>query len=277
MRYPKGSIQLNESRDLPLLRQILRSGFVTHSQLLEFSRLTHYERSRNSFHWRMRRLVGRGLVVRETLPAGTGDAVYSVASTAATLLQSMGEYCLVGSGRFDRAKANGSALHAIGLNEIHLSALRAGVLVRWIGAAEIRSQNELTAFSFAKDYDAIVTVNTDIGERGFALEFERSPKSARCYRDIAACISQEGRVNRLLYLAANYDILRFVSNFFVDAAFPVFLGLVTDWHSHLLEMPVLQGHSKHALPLRQALHGSNVQKGEPGGGAINYNYSLPFH
>jgi len=39
---------------------------------------------------------------------------------------------------------------------------------------EIRSQNELTAFGFAKDYDAIVTVRTDIGERRFALEYERT-------------------------------------------------------------------------------------------------------
>ncbi len=101
MRYPKGSIQLNQSRDLPLLRQILRSEFVTHSQLFEFTQLSHYERSRNSFHWRVRRLVDRGLVLRQTLMAGTGDAVYSVASTAATLLQSMGEYCLVGCGRTD--------------------------------------------------------------------------------------------------------------------------------------------------------------------------------
>ena len=101
MRYPKGSIQLNQSRDLPLLRQILRSEFVAHSQLFEFTQLSHYERSRNSFHWRIRRLVDRGLVLRQTLMAGTGDAVYSVASTAATLLQSMGEYCLVGCGRTD--------------------------------------------------------------------------------------------------------------------------------------------------------------------------------
>ncbi len=35
MRYPKDSIQLNQSRDIPLLRQILRSEFVTHSQLFE--------------------------------------------------------------------------------------------------------------------------------------------------------------------------------------------------------------------------------------------------
>src|SRR5712691_12633973 len=106
MRYPKGSIQLNQSRDVPLLRQILHSEFVTHSQLFEFTQLSHYERSRNSFHWRMRRLVDRGLVLRQTLVAGTGDTVYSVASTAAMLLQSMGEYCLVGCGRTDAERPN---------------------------------------------------------------------------------------------------------------------------------------------------------------------------
>ena len=274
MRYPKGSIQLNQSRDLPLLRQILRSEFVTHSQLFEFSQLNHYERSRNSFDWRMRRLVGRGLVLRQTLAAGTGEAVYSVASTAGTLLQSMGEYCLIGCDRADANTASKNALHAIGLNGIHLTALRAEVLVRWVAAAEIRSQNELTAFGFAKDYDAIVTVLTDIGERRFALEYERSPKSAKCYRAIAACLSQEEHVNRLLYLVANYDILRFVSGFLTSAKFPVFFGLVSDWHAHLLEMPVLDGQAKRTVPLRQALNGSTEKAESIGTATTN---SLPFH
>jgi hypothetical protein len=274
MRYPKGSIQLNQSRDLPLLRQILRSEFVTHSQLFEFTQLNHYERSRNSFHWRMRRLVDRGLVLRQTLPAGTGDAVYSVASAAATLLQSMGEYCLVGCGRTDAEKAIRGALHAIGLNEIHLSALRAGLLVRWMAAMEIRSQNELTAFGFAKDYDAIVTVRTDIGERRFALEYERTPKPAKRYRAIAASVGQEVHVNRLLYLVANYDILRFISGFFTKTEYPVFFGLLADWHSHLLEMPVLDSVAKRTFPLRQALNAGSP-KAEAMAAAISY--ALPFH
>lgn len=274
MRYPKGSIQLNQSRDLPLLRQILHSEFVTRSQLFEFSLLNHYERSRNAFHWRMRRLVGRGLVLRQTLVAGTGDAVYSIASTAATLLQSMGEYCLIGCGRSGANTASKNALHAIGLNEIHLSALRAGVLVRWTGAVEIRSQNELTAFGFAKDYDAILTVRTDLGERRFALEYERSPKPAKCYRAIASCVNQEVHVHRLLYLVANYDILRFVSGLFTDAEFPVFFGLIADWHSRVLEMPVLDGHNKGTFLLRQALNGTS-QKVEVI--ASTTSDRLPFH
>jgi len=274
MRYPKGSIQLNQSRDFPLLRQILRSEFVTHSQLFEFTQLNHYERSRNSFHWRIRRLVDRGLVLRQTLVAGTGDAVYSVANSAATLLQSMGEYCLVGCVRTDVEKANRNVLHAIGLNEIHLSALRAGLLVRWMGSMEIRSQNELTTFGFAKDYDAIVTVRTDIGERRFALEYERTPKPAKCYRAIADCMSREVHVNRLLYLVANYDILRFVSGFFTKAVYPVFFGLLTDWHSHLLEMPVLDGLGKRAFPLQQALNGGTPRVEAT---STATSYRLPFH
>ncbi len=274
MRYPKGSIQLNQTRDLPLLRQILRSEFVTHSQLFEFTQVNHYERSRNSFHWRIRRLVDRGLVLRQTLMAGTGEAVYSVAGSAATLLQSMGEYCLVGPGRRDAEKANRNVLHAIGLNDIHLSALRAGLLVRWMGSMEIRSQNELTAFGFAKDYDAIVTVRTEIGERRFALEYERTPKPAKCYRAIAASLSQEVHVNRLLYLVANYDILRFVSGFFSKAVYPVFFGLLTDWHSHLLEMPVLDALGKRALPLQRVLNG---EAPKPEATPTTTSYRLPFH
>lgn len=273
MRFPKGSIQLNPSRDLPLLRQILHSEFVTQSQLFEFSQLNHYERSRNSFHWRMRRLVDRGLVLRRTLVAGSGDAVYSVASNAAALLQSMGEYCLVGCGRTDAEKANRIALHAIALNEIHLSALRAGLLVRWMGSMEIRSQNELTAFGFAKDYDAIVTVRTDIGERRFALEYERTLKPAKRYRVIAGSMSREVHVNRLLYLVANCDILRFVSGFFTKTEYPVFFGLLADWHSCLLEMAVFDGLAKRTCPLREALNGG-AQKTDTR--QTTTSYRLPF-
>jgi hypothetical protein len=274
MRYPKGSIQLNQSRDLPLLRQILRSEFVTHSQLFEFTRLNHYERSRNSFDWRMRRLVARGLVLRQTLPSGTAEVVYSVARSAAILLQSMGEYCLVGCGQADARHSNRNALHAIGLNEIQLSALRAELLVRWVGSLEIRSQNELTGFGFAKDYDAVVTVRTDVGERRFALEYERTPKAAKCYRAIAACANREVHVNRMLYLVTNYDLLRFVSAFFRNTEYPVFFGLIRDWHAQLLDMPVSDTLARGSFCFRDALDGGS-QTVEAKAAATNYR--LPFH
>jgi len=254
MRYPKGSIQLNQSRDLPLLRQVLRSEFVTHSQLFEFTRLNHHERSRQSFDWRLRRLVDRELVRRQTTPNCTGEFVYSLASSAAVLLQGMGEYCLVGRDRFNGREAERSVLHAIGLNEIHLSALRAGLLVRWTGSMEIRSQNELTAFGFAKDYDAVVTVRTEAGEQRFALEYERSPKTIKYYRDVAACLSREMHVNQVLYLVSNYDLLQFISGFLRNAHSRVLLGLVKDWHSQLLDMPVSCSSATRSFLFRETLN-----------------------
>ena len=253
MRYPKGSIQLNQSRDLPLLRQILRSEFVTHSQLFEFMQLCHYERSRKSFDWRLRRLVDRELVRRQATTNCTGEFVYSVAGGAAMLLQGMGEYCLVGRPRFNGKEAERSVPHAIGLNKIQLSALRAGVLVRWIGSMEIRSQNELTAFGFAKDYDAIVTVRADVGEHRFALEYERSPKTIKYYRDVAASLGREAHVNHVLYLVCNYDLLQFISGFFRNTQCHVFFGLVKDWHAQLLDMPVCCSSAIRCFRFRETL------------------------
>lgn len=261
MRYPKDSIQLNESRDIPLLRQILRSEFATHSQLFEFMRLNRYERSRKSFDWRLRRLVDRELLKRQTTPGCTGEFVYSVAARAAMLLQGMGEYCLVGRDRFNGKESERSVLHAIGLNEIQLSALRAGLIVRWIGATEIRSQNELTGFGFAKDYDAVVTVRTERGERRFALEYERSPKPIRYYRDVAAALGREARIDHLLYLVPNYDLLRFISGFFRNSQCRVFFGLVKDWHAQLLDM---MGSNCSAIRgrFRETLHDTSIRSDE---------------
>ncbi len=294
MRYPEGSIQLNQSRDLPLLRQVLHSEFITRSQLFAFMELHNYERSRNSLDWRIRRLVERGLVVRQTAVAGIGDVVYSLANDAAELLQSMGEYCLIGRGRSTGKNGNQSVLHAVGLNDIHLSLMRSHLLVRWISAMQIRSQNELTDYGFVKDYDAVVTVRTEIGEYRFALEYERTPKAMKYYREIgeyrfaleyertpkamkyysaiASCIGEETHLSRLLYLVTNYDLLRFISRFFRQSKCAVFFGLVGDWHSQLLETPVSSASSKRPIPFREALHGAATY---PAGTPLNYR--LPFH
>lgn len=258
MRYPRGSIQLNQSRDLPLLRQILHSEFATHSQLFEFMRLNHHERSRKSFDWRVHRLVECGFVFRQTKPTCTGEFVYSIARSAAAVLQGMGEYCLIGRERKNVTDVEPTVLHAIGLNDIHLTILRTGFLVRWVSSIEIRSQNELTGFGFAKDYDAILTVRTDGEDRRFALEYERSPKTIACYKDVASSLCHEARVNRVLYLVTNYDLLRFVSAFFKENHPLVLFGLVTEWHAHLLDMAVSNRCGRRSISLRDALSGAGV-------------------
>src|SRR6267378_1348122 len=271
MRYPKGSIQLNPSRDLPLLRQILHSEFITRSQLFEFMQLNGYERSRNSLDWRMRRLIQRGLVTQQGATAGTRDVVYSLADDTAELLQSMGEYCLSGRGRPSDKNSNQSILHAVGINDIHLSLIRSRLLVRWTSTMQVRSQNELTDYGFAKDYDAVVTVRTEIGEYRFALEYERTPKAMKYYRRIAASVSKEIHIGRVLYLVPNYDLLRFISRFFGNGQCAVFFGLVADWHSQLLEISVSSTSSKYPIPFREALDGVAIRPA-----ATPQNYRLPL-
>jgi hypothetical protein len=71
MRYWKGSIALSPTQDYPLLRQVLRSTFVTHRQLYDFMRLAYCTSSRHSFNNRVRRLVKHNYLIRDKVPFQT--------------------------------------------------------------------------------------------------------------------------------------------------------------------------------------------------------------
>src|SRR5437016_3813314 len=92
MRYWKGSIALSSTRDYPLLRQVLQSGFITHKQLFEFLRLDYCVSSRKAFNNRVLRLVKHSLMVRHAVPFINREAVYSISETGASELVSKGEY-----------------------------------------------------------------------------------------------------------------------------------------------------------------------------------------
>ena len=239
MRYDKGSVALSQTHDYPLLRQVLRSRFATHSQLYEFMRLGGYERDRRAFNWRLRRLVTQGLVLKYPRPSLRSDSVYSISTNGGLLLQGTGE-CFVPlpapRGAADREL---KLLHAVELNDIRLTLLRAGLEILWLGETEVRSRNELTACGYAKDYDAVVTLAVDGRSARFALEYERTPKSNRHYQAIAEQLASERAVERVLYLLPNHDLLTFVAGFFRGVERPVFFGLAPAWHQKLLDMPVL--------------------------------------
>ena len=60
MRYAKGGLVISAERDIPLLLQVRNSRFVSHAQLFEFMKFGGVDRSRNSFNWRVKRLVMYG-------------------------------------------------------------------------------------------------------------------------------------------------------------------------------------------------------------------------
>ena len=74
MRYAKGSLVISEERDIPLLRQVRNSRFVSHDQLFEFMKFGGVDHCRNSFNWRVKRLLKYGQLdlCRERLRGGLG-------------------------------------------------------------------------------------------------------------------------------------------------------------------------------------------------------------
>ena len=170
MRYIKDSISLSPERDYPLLRQILRSGLVTHDQLFEFMRLGKYESNRPTFNWRVRRLTEYGLTVRHTVPAAGKAFVYSIAPAGELELAGIGEQFLTTPAKLDRNEKELQVAHSLELNNIHLSLLRADLLVRWVPEIQLRSTNLSMDFANGKVYDAIATVRLDGRDTTFALE-----------------------------------------------------------------------------------------------------------
>jgi hypothetical protein len=104
MRYVKDCISLSSEHDYPLLRQVLRSGFVTHDQSFEFMQLGKYESSRSSFNWRVRRLTKYGLTARRTVPSAGKAFVYSITPAGELELASAGEHFLTTPGKPDRKR-----------------------------------------------------------------------------------------------------------------------------------------------------------------------------
>jgi hypothetical protein len=251
MRYWKESIALSSTRDYPLLRQVLHSGFITHGQLFEFLRLDYCVSSRNAFNNRALRLVKHGLLIRRAVPFINREAVYSISETGASELVSKGEYYV----RNDYLKSGngGSQLkHSLDLNEIHLALKRTGRLIYWTPETEIRSRNDLTADGYWKYYDAVVVVHLAGQDYKFALEYERTPKAGRHYVTVRQRIELETSINQFLYLVPNYDLLWFVADK-LNCKRAVYFGLFKDFLQETLALPVRRTGSPASIPLASVL------------------------
>jgi Replication-relaxation len=251
MRYEKGSISLNPARDIPLLQQVLRSGFITGVQLFEFLRLEDLERSERAFYHRLQRLVNHGLIERQKVLIHNRGPVYTVTSNGASLLTDFGEAF---AGRKGAEIAKDGFLHWLDINELHLALLRMGSLAQWIPASEICSQNDLTHFRYAKDYDAVVSVRWEGSEFQFALEYERTAKTPARYVGICDAIESDMHINVVLYAASNYHLMCFLRDNLCPRNKTVCIGLMNELRDELLAARVMVGGSvRPPVPLHEIL------------------------
>jgi hypothetical protein len=207
MRYVKDSVVIQEERDIPLLRQVRNSKFTTHNQLFELMRFAGCEYSRDSFGWRVRRLLrSRFLSVCEGA-FGAEAAVYRITREGIALLEHHGQFTTVLHSRTKHLPHSSQVFHSLELNRIRLALARQNLLANWQSEIEIASFNTISCSPYQKDYDAIVDVW--IGERTarFALEYERCLKNYRHYDRIKAALQAERLVGWILFLTSGLEVL----------------------------------------------------------------------
>jgi len=253
MRYAKGSLVLSAERDIPLLRQVRNSKFVSHIQLFEYMKLGGFDRSRNSFNWRLKRLVTSGHVNVCSNVVGAGCAVYQITRAGIAVLEHHGEYTTVIHSRTEHLPHLSQAFHALELNAVHLAFARKNLLAGWLSEIEVASFNSISQTPYRKDYDAIVDVWVGSATKRFALEYERTPKNQKDYRTIQDALQSETQVDCILYLAPNTEMLirlmQQIKPGHQNLAFADARAFATD----LLDTQVLSVEGE-PLPFRSVLH-----------------------
>lgn len=207
MRYPKGTLVITAERDIPLLRQVRNSRFVGHQQLFELLHCEAVASCRSTFNWRVQRLLKTGHIERLQSVSWQGSPVYSITQNGLVELESQGEFAIALHSRTRQMPDRAQVFHALELNAIRLSLARNRLLVSWQSEVEISSTNMVSEAAYQKDYDAIVKVWLGDEVREFALEYERSLKSAKQYERVRAALEAERQIGCVLYLTADPVLL----------------------------------------------------------------------
>jgi hypothetical protein len=207
MRYAKGSLVITAQGDIPLLRQVRNSRFISHEQLFELLQYDSHVSSRGSFNWRVQRLLKAHQLKRLESFSWQGSSVYSITPNGLLELESQGEFAIALHSRSRQMPDRAQVFHALELNAVRLSMIRKALIVSWQSEVEISSANMVSAAPYQKDYDAIVKLWVGTEVREFALEYERSLKSSKQYEKVHAALEAERQIGCVLYLTADPDLL----------------------------------------------------------------------
>ena len=218
------NIRYSLERDLPMLLAIRNASFISHGQLFDQLVARGSEGSRRAFNWRLQRLVKAGVV--STLPAQLPyrGPVYSISRSGLACLEACGQG-LMSLTSESRSLANtAQILHYLELGEIQAAFQRTKLLREWTGDIEVRSINQSIDLPLAKDYDAIVELESHGNRYRIALEYERSLKSSARYREVVAAIKDEAQIQLLVYFTSSIDLLYQLKAEFEDQQFPIVLA-----------------------------------------------------
>ena len=253
MRYLKDSIVVQEGRDIPLLRQVRNSKFSSHNQLFELMRFAGSESSRDSFGWRVRRLLKAKFLSVCDGAFGAEGAVYRITREGIALLEHHGHFTTVLHSNTRHLPHTSQVLHSLKLNRIQLALARENLLAYWQSEIEIASFNTISCSPYKKDYDAIVDVW--LGEQivRFALEYERCLKSYRHYDRIKTALETERQVGWILFLTSGMEVLVHLVHELNSVANRVAFAIASDFEQMLLDTRVVTASDLAGTNLRELL------------------------
>lgn len=255
MRYARGTLSLSISRDIPLLLQVRNSRFITHHQLFELMKLAAAEYSRDSFNWRVRRLIAAGHLALCQGDFGNGKIVYRITRPGLVQLESHGRFATVLNSHTQHLPHPSHAYHALELNSIQLELARKNLLLSWQSDVETASINTVSTISLTKDYDAIVDVWNAHTAARFGLEYERTLKSARQYEKVRRALAAESTLNCILYLTAGEEISMHLANELSGIPKRLAFATAKSFRENLLDTMVLLYPGLPTVPFRSQLHG----------------------
>lgn len=253
MRYLKNSIVIQKGRDIPLLRQVRNSKFVSHNQLFELMRFAGSESSSDSFGWRVRRMLKAGLLSISESAFGAEGVVYRITRDGIALLEHYGHFTTVLHSNTKHLPHTAQALHSLELNRIQLALARQNLLAHWQSEIEVASFNTISCSPYKKDYDAIVDVWLGEKTARFALEYERCLKSYRHYDRIRTALQTERRVGWILFLASGMEVLVHLVHELNPATNRVAFANAGDFEQKLLETTVVTASNLSGTNLREFL------------------------
>jgi hypothetical protein len=253
MRYAKESLVIQPERDVPLLRQIRNSKFVSHNQLFELMKVGGWESSRDSFNWRVRRLLKAKCFTTCDGMVGAGSAVYRISREGIALLEYHGEFTNVLHSKTEHLPHPSHVFHSLELNRIQLALANHNVLAGWQSEIEVASFNTISSSPYQKDYDAVVDVWIGDRKGRFALEYERSLKNCKQYDRIRAAIEAERQVGCILYLTSGIEMLLHILQEMRSVSRMLAFANATDFKEKLLETRVVTTRSLGGTSFRELL------------------------
>lgn len=262
MGYPAGSLIISAKHDIPLLRQVRNSLFVSQQQLYELLVLSGVVSCcRVVFARRVRRLVRAGNINRLQAVAWQASPVYSIAPRGLMELESQGEFAIAFHSGTRNMPSRHQFYHALELNQIRIALARTAQLVGWESEIEIASTNMVSPSPYQKDYDAVVKLSIEGRTIDFALEYERSLKSASRYAKIKAALEGERKVSSVVYVAASIDLMLALLYQLTPASIPIAFATASSFREHGLGTEVSIDASSRSFPLSNFLKYASSLRG----------------